>query len=152
MRRERYVFRDKTNLDPVLLLECASCGRYLAPEAFVAVARMRHGRSSYCRACAVERNRRWRAEHPESDIAYNDRRRAAYHADLEASRTKAREDKRARRGPLPAPRVGRCAVCGTEFTTRQSRRLYCSKRCYWRVKDQRERERVTNSRPGARRG
>jgi hypothetical protein len=37
--------------------------------------RLKSGWSSWCKACCVERNRQWRAEHPEQKQAYNERRR-----------------------------------------------------------------------------
>jgi hypothetical protein len=41
---------------------------------------MRSGLDSWCKECHLERNREWRAEHPEYEQGYNERRRSEYPA------------------------------------------------------------------------
>jgi hypothetical protein len=59
--------------------------------------------SSWCRPCMVEASRRWRAENPEYERAYNE----------------------ARRTP---PAKLECSECGVRFEGRRGR-LVCSRRC-----------------------
>lgn len=65
-------------------LICTRCGRSAPPDAFHACARMRSGRQSWCKQCAVERTRQWRADNRD---AINARRRAEYAATHEPSVT-----------------------------------------------------------------
>jgi hypothetical protein len=127
----RYHYRS----NGVLTLECVACKRYLAPEDFRPVVRMEHGRGSYCRECAGAYNRRWKAANRE---AINARRRQVHQANPEPERARARARYYAHRPPLSPERVATCAVCGSEFRTRQSARKYCSDSCRWR---QHERQR-----------
>jgi hypothetical protein len=52
---------------------------------------MRSGLGSYCKRCHLERNRQWRAEHPEYELAYNEKRRSEYAAQREAEHQAARK-------------------------------------------------------------
>jgi hypothetical protein len=51
------------------------CRRNLPASAFRPNAKLQGGLHSYCRECAAERQRLWRAEHPELVAAANERRR-----------------------------------------------------------------------------
>jgi hypothetical protein len=59
---------------------CVRCERWLPFEAFRANPRLRSGLNSWCKECQLERGRQWRAEHPEYEQRYNERRREAYQA------------------------------------------------------------------------
>jgi len=71
MRAERYV-------NGVLqALHCARCDRWLPPDSFSRNSAMLRGRSSWCRECAVERTREWRAANREAVNAATRKRHAA---------------------------------------------------------------------------
>lgn len=59
---------------------CVHCEQWQPLEAFRPNPRMRSGLNSWCKECQKERNREWRAEHPEYEKNYNEKRRAAYPA------------------------------------------------------------------------
>ena len=58
-------------------LHCSRCSRDLRPAAFMPNARMRSGRSSWCRSCALAATRQWRARNRD---ALNAARRVHYPA------------------------------------------------------------------------
>jgi hypothetical protein len=62
--------------DPPAEKLCSHCQEWLPIDRFRPNPRMRHGLNSRCRACHLERTRRWRAEHPEAEEKYNHARRA----------------------------------------------------------------------------
>ena len=82
---------------------CTNCGEVKPFGEFRPNLRLSSGWNSWCRACCVERNRRWRAEHPEQQQAYNERRRVP-----------------------PVERA--CVECGGSFEGPKNR-LLCSRRC-----------------------
>jgi hypothetical protein len=59
---------------------CARCDQWKPLEAFRPNPRMRSGLNSWCKGCQKQRNREWRAEHPEAELNYNEKRRTAYPA------------------------------------------------------------------------
>jgi hypothetical protein len=59
---------------------CARCDEWKPLEAFRPNHRDRTGLNSYCKDCQLERTREWRAEHPDYEKNYNEKRRAAYPA------------------------------------------------------------------------
>jgi hypothetical protein len=83
---------------------CTRCKEFLPFSAFRPNLRLSSGWSSWCRACCVERNRQWRAEHPEQQQAYNERRR------------------------VPLAKL-RCVECGGSFEGPKNRLLCGSRRC-----------------------
>jgi hypothetical protein len=85
--------------------KCARCRCRFPHSSYVANRRTRSGLSSWCRSCAVERTRLWRAEHRET---YNARKRAiwAERADEINERRRARYVLRATRN-LSSPVGGR---------------------------------------------
>lgn len=66
---------------------CRRCGETKPVAAFRPNLRMRDGLGSWCRACAVERTRQWRAEKREEILR---RRREHYRQHVEAERARAR--------------------------------------------------------------
>jgi len=85
---------------PNSLLQCKGCGLWFEWDVFPSNQRKMDGRSSLCRECHAERNRRWRADNPDYVAEYNAARRE---------------------GPFPIV----CAECGKRFEA--SRRM--QKRC-----------------------
>jgi predicted nucleic acid-binding Zn ribbon protein len=106
---------------------CSSCQRWLPLEQFRPNPRLRHGLNSRCKACQLERTRRWRAEHPEAEQQYNAERRLRYRAEH----------------PRPAKR---CVVCGVTFV-RKPDAIVCSAEC--RRARQREQRRERHKRAAA---
>jgi hypothetical protein len=82
---------------------CTNCKEFLPFSAFRPNLKLSSGWNSWCRACCVERTRQWRAEHPEQQQLYNERRR------------------------VPLAKL-RCVECGVVFEGRKDR-LVCSRRC-----------------------
>src|SRR3954447_16590017 len=62
----------------VIVKRGARCRQVLPAEAFPANPRMKTGLGSWCRECQLERNRRWRAEHPEYAAKVNAARRVKH--------------------------------------------------------------------------
>jgi hypothetical protein len=79
---------------------CTNCGEVLPFSAFRPNLRLSSGWNSWCKACCVERTRRWRREHPEHKS----------------------------RRPHVAPSKLTCVECGASFEGRKDR-LVCSRRC-----------------------
>jgi hypothetical protein len=90
-------------LRPATHKRCPRCGRWLPMEAFRENPRLASGRNSWCRECAVEATRRWRAAHPEKVAEANAKRRVQ-------------------------EREFTCAECGETFTARLAR-LTCGETC-----------------------
>jgi hypothetical protein len=82
---------------------CTRCGEFLPFSAFRPNRRLSSGWNSWCRECHAERSRHWRAEHPEQQQLYNERRR------------------------VPLAKLT-CAECGAVFEGPKNR-LLCSRRC-----------------------
>ena len=103
---------------------CTNCGEVLPFSAFRPNLRLSSGWNSWCKACCVERTRRWRREHPEHKS----------------------------RRPHVAPSKLTCVECGVTFEGRRDR-LVCSRRCkdrryarlhpeQFRAKERRKRQRL----------
>jgi hypothetical protein len=82
-------------------LHCTRCRRQLPADAFRLVPRnTRRGRSSWCKACSLDRTQEWRAENRDE---INARRRARHSLNPEFERRKARERYRARQDARRPP-------------------------------------------------
>ena len=79
MPSEAYLRRklqeDKGILEPVAAKRCRRCGEVKDRSEFPASTKLSDGLLSWCRSCAVERTRQWRAENRDE---YNRRQRARY--------------------------------------------------------------------------
>ncbi len=90
---------------------CPRCQQFRPVAAFRSNRAKVDGLSVWCRGCASQATRRWRAEHPEKVRSANEARR------------------------LP-PLTRTCEGCGTQFTGRPNK-LACSRRCARRVRARR---------------
>ncbi len=99
----------------MIVKRCSRCRQMLPAENFHPNSRMKTGLNSWCKTCALERTREWRAANPDYVEAVNAARRLAACGD--------------ERGVRVAGVMRRCVECDQEFRAFRSTAMLCSRKC-----------------------
>jgi 5-methylcytosine-specific restriction endonuclease McrA len=113
---------------------CTACNTAKPTTAFEAHPRKRNGLSSWCKHCAQEQTKEWRARNRET---LKGRRRAKYEANPEIERQRVKQSATYQAARANHPFETRhCVGCLVEFTSNIPRRKYCDPSCFWRSRRQ----------------